>query len=255
MEIKKSDLEIDFTYQRERESQTTIENMVKGWSWIACGTLRVGLRPDGTMVVIDGQGRKLAADQRDDIDTLPCMVYEVSTVAEEANAFLRVQKYRKALRGYQTHKAARAGGNEVAIEVEKIVQSHGLTIQNNTGDGSFRAIATATALYRRNEARFRNIMAVAVKLCGGNPITKEILQGLFALDHHLVEVGCEDSGNGLFARHNLDTLYSLGLKAVSDSIKEARAFATYGGERVYAEGIIRVVNKGRRSRKLPGIAL
>jgi len=82
--IPKSELEVDHAYQRDRINQRRVEELARAWDWIACGCLVVALRDDNKWFVVDGQHRKLAADQRSDIRELPCLVFETAGRREEA---------------------------------------------------------------------------------------------------------------------------------------------------------------------------
>src|SRR4051812_44439221 len=84
MDIPKCSLHVDKSYQRDALGSSKILRIAREWSWIACGRLIVGIRPDGSYVVIDGQHRKLAADKRSDIADLPCEVFEVLGPSQEA---------------------------------------------------------------------------------------------------------------------------------------------------------------------------
>ena len=65
--IPKTELEVDSAYQRNKINQRRVDTLTRTWDWIACGCLVVALRDDNQWFVMDGQHRKLAADQRSDI--------------------------------------------------------------------------------------------------------------------------------------------------------------------------------------------
>ena len=92
--IPKTDLEVDAAYQRNRINQRRVDALTRTWDWIACGCLVVALRDDNKWFVVDGQHRKLAADQRSDIQELPCLVFETGTRREEAVSFLAINQGR-----------------------------------------------------------------------------------------------------------------------------------------------------------------
>lgn len=72
--IVKGALRIDTKYQRPaRDSK--VRAIASDWSWPACGEIVV-VDQGGDYHVIDGAHRVLAANRRDDIETLPCTVLE-----------------------------------------------------------------------------------------------------------------------------------------------------------------------------------
>jgi hypothetical protein len=85
--IPKGQLAVDHAYQRNL-SESRIKKMAATWSWAACGALKVALRPNGEWYVFDGQHRLVAAQLVKDILALPCLVYEMDTVTDEAKGFL-----------------------------------------------------------------------------------------------------------------------------------------------------------------------
>src|ERR1039458_1218404 len=64
--LPKGELEVDPGYQRNKINLGRVVELSRAWDWIACGCLVVALREDNKWFVVDGQHRKLAADERSD---------------------------------------------------------------------------------------------------------------------------------------------------------------------------------------------
>lgn len=77
--IDKAALNID---QRNQISESHVQSIANHWSWTAIGMILVSEQADGTLLVLDGQQRKMAADKRSDIQNLPCLVFSKNVVEE-----------------------------------------------------------------------------------------------------------------------------------------------------------------------------
>ena len=109
--IPKQELEVDSAYQRNRINQRRVDALTRTWDWIACGCLVVALRDDNKWFVVDGQHRKLAADQRADINDLPCLVFETTNRREEAVSFLAINQGRVGVGSLDRYRAQLISGD------------------------------------------------------------------------------------------------------------------------------------------------
>lgn len=108
--IDKRELRVDHVYQRDENNEDKILAMARNWSWLACGALIVGHR-SGLYYVIDGQNRWAASMKRQDIANLPCVVFEVADVADEARGFLAANTLRKGLSSVDRLKPRKVAGS------------------------------------------------------------------------------------------------------------------------------------------------
>lgn len=124
-------LNIDDAYQRSLESKTSI-NLVRRiaakWDWRLCQPVQVARRADDSLWIVDGQHRHAAAVLRGDIPKLPCVISEFGDLADEAAAFVRINKERRALGAVEVFKANLAAGQSEAIEVDALIREAGFTI-------------------------------------------------------------------------------------------------------------------------------
>jgi len=77
MELDKSILSVDPSYQRSTAIHIA-KTIKRRFCWAAFGVLMVARRPDGSFFVYDGGHRLLAANMIDEINTVPCMVYDMA---------------------------------------------------------------------------------------------------------------------------------------------------------------------------------
>jgi len=97
--LSKDVLQFDTSYQRP-EITAFVWHIARNFSWKLFGTVSVSQRINGEYFVFDGQHRVLAARLRDDIDNIPCLVFNLDGVSEEAEAFLDLNTERADLGEY-----------------------------------------------------------------------------------------------------------------------------------------------------------
>lgn len=133
--IKVDRLSIDSVYQRSTDndaSRRLIASIAANFDWRLCAPLVVSRRPDGTLSVIDGQHRTVAAKQRGDIPHMPCCVFNYSGPEEEARMFISANRARKPMNRLDDFHAALAAADEDALEINRLVNDAGLAVSRNT---------------------------------------------------------------------------------------------------------------------------
>lgn len=246
--IGKGDLIVDKRYQRDI-AEARILRIAKEWSWIACGTLIVARRAseDGAHYVIDGQHRKLAADKRADIAALPCLVFDVEEVRSEADGFVRANTIRGPMSSLDRFKAQVIGEDRLAAMVTKMVSKDGYSI----GKGSNFHVACIARLMRCMEASPEiagKTWDLCVAIYQGKPIHERVYGGIFFYERFL-----ERHEATLFTRTYMEQLIAAGGDAIVKHINNALGYFGRGGERVWAQGIVTLLNHKRSSRRLPNI--
>lgn len=249
--MPKQRLHVDHEYQRSRVSNTKVLAIAAEWVWPACGVLSVARRPDGTLWVFDGQHRKLAADKRADVQVLPCMVYEMTDRLNEALAFLKINTFRTAMQSVDKMNAELIAQDPIAMAVRAMVEGSGYAITASDGSNSgqqwtVKCVSALKGAVRQNQRAANVAWLICVELFQGKIVTDDVFSGLFALECHLAR----KSAGSLTDEHNRTALARHTLKEVVGSINEAKAFMG-GGAKAAGEGIVRLLNKGRRSRRIP----
>src|SRR5512139_3011106 len=173
--IPKTELEVDPAYQRNRINQRRVDALSRAWDWIACGCLVVALRDDNKWFVMDGQHRKLAADQRSDIRELPCLVFETTSRREEALGFLAINQGRVGVGSLDRYRAQLLSGDTIATAVEAMLKSTG----HRAGDkASARTVSCVQCLYnlaQEDRARFERLWPLLAKLHPDGPMTDAVI--------------------------------------------------------------------------------
>lgn len=163
-------LSVDPAYQRSLEAKSSkrlIREIAKAWHWGLCQPLAVSRREDGSLYVMDGQHRLAAAIERGDVPHLPCVITRHDSVAAEADAFVKLNRQRRALGSVDVFKASVAAGTESAVEVEAMIKAAGLTIAPHSNynvwkPGMIYCVPGVTAAYRRFGKQIASAALVAL---------------------------------------------------------------------------------------------
>jgi hypothetical protein len=237
--VHKAALSVDFAYQRDA-NHTKVLEITKDWSWMGCGVILVVRRPDGLLYVIDGQHRVSAAMKRDDITDLPCMIFDVSKVCDEAKGFLNANTLRKPVPAVAKFRAMVVSGDRRALDVQEVLDELGMVIGKNGTPRIFGSIAWAVKAAGQDVSSFRKTMFAAKDLCGDSGAMAEYLcRGLFELQRRH---GALDDVK--FVKR----MMSVGWEAIVNDIHAACVYFKKGGERTFMAGIINAVNRGLRNR-------
>lgn len=245
--IRKSLLNVDKEYQRAKVSQESVLSIARNWSWVACGVLVVARRNDGTLWVVDGQTRKTAADKRADVNELPCIVFESLELAEEASAFIDVNTFRRPVPRVDKFRAQIVAQDQVAIAVQQMIEEQGYRVASGSGSFSVCCIGSIMEEFKNNEEVARRVWQLCAQLHSGEPIVDIIWLGLCYLERSLI---ARKDGESIFRPHNLETLTKSGAKRIHEEIRKARNYFNKGGGKVYAEGILNLLNHRRTARRI-----
>lgn len=239
--IDKKQLIINDEYQREA-SPTKILELSRNWSWIACGAISVAER-EGSYWVVDGQHRLLAARKRSDIRALPCIVFGIEDVAEEAQGFLNANANRKPVNAVAKHRAAVVAGDELAARVQGLLDLLGLTLSGHpkTAD-QIRCIALIRRRAAEDFRALEQVLTLAVGLARDEevPVHERLVDGLFYLNRN-VEMGLADP-------RLRKRLKEVGATKLRDAASRAAAYFSRGGAKVFATGMLDALNKGLHRR-------
>lgn len=240
--IHKTQLIINEEYQRAA-SPTKIRELQRDWSWVACGAISVARR-SGSYWVVDGQHRVLAAKKRSDIAELPCIVFSVEDVAEEARGFLNANANRKPVSAVAKHRAAVVAGDPDAVALQQVLDEFGIE-PNPTNDGNpdhISCIASAAKKSAESVEDFKLVFGVAIELARASDqqLPAVLLDGLWYLNRN-VEGGVS---NPRLRKRLFDT----GASRLVEGANRAAAFFAKGGAKVWATGMLEVLNKGLQKR-------
>lgn len=245
--IPKKDLIIDRSYQRDA-LESKILSIASNWNWESCGAISVMKRPSGSYVVVDGQNRTLAAWKRSDITHLPCMVFGSLGIHHEATAFVEINTNRKAVSAYTKFKALLVAGDEVAMQIADAIQENGFVIRPDTGSTkTITCISACQRVYSQNPGKFRETLKVACELSSLDNVSLHnvLLLGLSVLNRKI--------SVGLLDKKLHERLKEVGARALVSEARKASYRAGKGGESIWAEGMLDIINRKRNVRFTFGV--
>lgn len=226
--LRADQLFADPAYQRDLDD-VRVQRMADDYDPTLLGVLEVSDRCDGRFAILDGQHRwAVTREAHSDRELAPlvCQVHRGLTVEDEARVFFEIDTRRKALTGWDRWKARRGSGDQVVLDVERIVADAGLAVAPASRDGNVAATVALEKVYR----------------LGGDPLlssTLTILKHGFgavrdAFDGQLIQAvalilltyGTDELDHGRLIEQ-LQTIPPRQVKAKAQALKEAhRAEAT-----------------------------
>lgn len=238
--INKEKLLVDERYQRTA-NRNRILNIARNWSWVACGTITVADR-EGEYYVIDGQHRVIASQSRADISSLPCVVFQVEALRDEAAGWIHANTNRKVPTSQERFRASLVSGDPNAIYLQETFNRLGFKIVNApTGALQIKSITAPMRILERDREQFDFLMELLHELCADHPITEWLISGLDYLGQDY------DLKNERLRKR----IIQVGPKALQTAAKEAAAYYARGGAKVWAAGMIKEINLGLRNKIEP----
>lgn len=238
------ELKIDYTYQRREVSEKNTLTIARDFTWSAFGSIVVMQRGDGSMWIVDGQQRYLAAKRRGDIKSVPCVILQSSGIKDEARAFKLLNQNRKAVSSTQKFITSVVGGIEPEKSIAEWLESIGLSVTNN-GDAvdgvSFPAHLLGT--WKINKEKTMEAIHIQRDIIGPEPMMALIHDGIFWL-----------LNNGVNIKSEVSKLVRLGGKdAMIRSIRSMQIQIDCGANhKVCGLGILSLINHRRHHRIIIG---
>jgi hypothetical protein len=246
MQLPKSSLGIDPDYQREDISETRINDIARAWSWAALGALSVASRPGGGYWVFDGQHRFLAAQKRSDITMLPCMVYQMADIKQEAASFVRANTVRGAVKIGDRHKAALLAEDPVALAAEALVGSCGYRFDRDEADRVVSCVGSVIAAIRVDAKVADAALRACAALADGKHVGSVVFNGLLYVERYM----SRRKRGSLLDEDYLDRLRKIELAALHSWMRAAERRVGKGGQKVWGEAAIDLLDKGRRRKRI-----
>lgn len=241
MMINKNELRIDDEYQRVL-IPNKVSEISSSWSWVACGAISVAYR-DGFWWVMDGQHRVMASLRREDITDLPCLVFEVESIQEEAQGFLNLNTLRRPMTSVDRLRAAAVAGHKPAIQFKALCERLGLILTpNGNSPNTTKSANWGMRRMEEDPTATTIVMELASELCNIDHIAvqERLLGGLW-----YIHKNCEVELTNPRLR---ERIRSRGARSLLDGANKAAAYYSRGGDRVWASGMMDTINKGLRTR-------
>lgn len=239
MWLDKSMLLVDPVYQRNAIAQK-VADITANWSWVACGVIVVAKRGN-LYYVIDGQHRVVSAFRINEITDLPCIVFEIDDVKDEAKAFLDLNTGRKPVSSLGKFKAMITSGDQTSIFVNNVLVDLGVSLKACVSKpGEMASVEWATRRAAEDRAAFLAVMKLAVELSVDMPIKGKLLDGLWYINANYE--------GGLADKRLVARLRQIGGSRLFNAATKAAAYYSRGGQAVWAKGMMEEVNRGLQKR-------
>jgi len=237
--VDKRLLNVDESYQRAPKHLTKIIQIAKEWNWVSLAAIVVAKRPDGKLFVVDGQHRALAAMKRSDVQSLPCIVHNITHVSDEAKAFIESNAGRKPVTAMEQHKAKLLSGCKIAAELERLMEEGGkkFATGGSSADG-LKCVSVMNRLIARNHDELLAIWPLVCSLTRGTYMSERIIEGLVYIQSRMPD------GESLSDSRWAKRLESIGINELEKAAAEGAAFFSKGGAKAWAVGMVNRLNKG-----------
>lgn len=238
--IKKTDLFVDRSYQREANHSKVLA-IASAWSWISCGAISVAHRThEGRYYVVEGQHRVMAALKRADVDVLPCMVFESEGQEHEAGGFYDANVNRRPVTTLERWNAQLVRKDETTVFVNNLILEAGRVPGKGSSPKEVRCLASLLRAATTNRSALLRLWPLLVTVCDGHAMHERVVDGLF-----YIEIRMRD-GQSLTDKIWRDRVIRVGYEGLVSAAARASAFYSAGGAKVWATGMIEALNKGCR---------
>ena len=234
MWIPKRELKINHKYQRPPNGQK-ITLITKEFYWVGLATLTVARR-HGKYWVIDGQHRLEAVQRLSKIGDVPCIVFEMENIREEAFAFLLANAGRKPVTAIEKHAAALCSGDPIAVFVQKEIDSNTLVIKKHATAGTIACLSLCYRLSKIDKSAFSSVLKLCTRICNGSEmsVSEKLLHALWFVNSRSVDgLGCD---------RLVERICKVGAQRLLDAANRASAFYKKGGETVWGKAIMEEIN-------------
>jgi hypothetical protein len=236
-QVSKNDIHFDKSYQRE-VNHAKVKAIASNWSWLAMGVITLADR-GGRFYAVDGMHRVTAALLRSDIDYLPCIIFKTKDIRQEASGFVQANTLRKAVSTFDKHKALVLAGDEMAIFVQSLLDKEGFHgTRTTSGPNTIKCFGQLYQIAKAKPDALIKAWPLVAEISRGRIIHERILHAVV----FLVERASEDVTSGKWRKKLLEIGYD-GLKRAAE---EAAAYYSRGGSAVWADGVLKAMNKNMR---------
>lgn len=239
--ISKNELYVDHSYQRDARD-TRVNTIAKNWDWVKFGAISVSMRPDSSFYIIDGQHRHQAAMRRDDVDMLPCMVFEMSETTDEARGFLDINTMVGPPSMVEKFRVMVKLNDPGAVKLQRLADECGRKIDRQASANSIACIARLLYHMRYYPDALDRVWSVLLEVCEGEVFNNRIVEGIVWLEHNLPE------GKSLAHPTYKRILCSIGYKALLKQIQDTIKYEDQSGMAIWGQGILKALNKRLRNR-------
>jgi hypothetical protein len=236
--IPKAQIYVDPRYQRNINDRL-VARITANWSWVSCGCLHVAQRSiKDNFFVFDGQHRFQAAKLIPSISELPCIVFALEDVKDEALGFLAANTERRIPTLADQFRALTLAKDPAALALQDYALKSNRIVGAPSDAGHISCVSDCIKAIRQDALSFDRAFPVIAELCEGRSMTGRIIRALSYLEAH-----CPPNTSILDERWRR-RIMKVGYDTLTRSIKETTLFENNGNDATCAQGVLRALNKG-----------
>lgn len=237
--LNPNEINLDHDYQRDLNKNKVVD-IAREFSWPAFGVIIVARRPDGAYFAPDGQHRIHVARERGE-KAVPCIIFDMRERSQEAKVFIDANKNRKPPSMVDKFRAMLVAGDETAIRVDELTRAHGRVPGDKSKAGGVRCLAAVMRWAKNDEATLRRAWPLISTVCQGEQLHEHLVGAVLFIESR-------SDGDFVLNKKWSKKLLEIGYTRALRAIHEASAYYAKGGERVWASGLLKELNKGRTNK-------
>lgn len=243
--VNPAELVTDGYYQRPLDIKRATK-IAAEWDWALVRVIKVGRRPNGVLVTLDGQHTCWAAEKLGIVE-LQAEIFDVPTVEDEARLFFALNSSSKALNAVDRFKAAVAKGAKFETQIAELLATTwhyvGAAKDSSKIGEPVHCAAVLIKLARSDMKALSAIWPVAAEMCNGRKtVDGYLLTALHDVETLLVK------GQTLSSPLWKKRLVGYSTEQIIHTYRRVKAMN--GGKLLRAMEIVDLLNKGLRSTKL-----
>jgi hypothetical protein len=242
--IDKDSILIDPDYQ-STVNEKKAARITKDFYWPSFGTLSVAFRAStGEYYAFDGQHRGIGAKNRPEVIKVPCMVFNFDDITNEAEAWWLNNVMRNSPSAVDKFHNRLAVGDPAAVLCQSLCVSTNRTIASAGGGRQVQCIAQMMMWANEKPVELEFLWPLISLLSGNDPVHIRILSGLMYIESHL------PYGVSLTQTKWRKKLHFVGVSGLLSEIVRAIEYEGGGGRQVWAQGIVKALNKKVQKNRL-----
>lgn len=183
--IPEADKDEKFGYQRAEQPHVTA--IARNFCWNQFGTLIASERinPDNPaqhLAVIDGGNRLRAALLLANVHTVPALVFQFPTLADEAEAFVWLARRRRGLGSYDLQRAGLVAQEREALLVNEFAKAFGRPLSKRNTSETLGIVACLRRLCKRDADLLFSLIPLLQQLIGDGILYQDLLLGLVTFE-------------------------------------------------------------------------
>lgn len=217
-----------------------VVKMRRNLSWTLFGALTVVRRPTGDLVVLDGGHRMEAIRHMDSISEVPCLIYGVNSLQEEAEIFRAINRMRTQLGVYDDHRAAVVQQEGMALKIDAAIASMGRRPARITGPTTINCLRSIRVAMRKDEKTTLSMLGFLGELCHGHALDQYILGAFIHAEQRLQDRKTPLSLAGVYRKAVIDTGCELIAREIRREIIKGEGPSKPS---IWARGAINAINQ------------